>query len=246
MLITVKNKNVINAKKFCKKGIEGYEMVNVLTWHLKDSKYAAMSPYLLKDENGYLFENIWQSAKVFPTAYDIKVKPNFMSNIIWWEYVCDNMLKKECHLLDNVIQPKYYEWKQSILNCPNPIRYPNTFQRRRQVAFSVELDDNGNEVRYNYIDARRKIYFKRYAKLVRQLPLYTEMLNKLKVGQNFCITEVDVPSQDKHGEYGNVDSNGHYTATLESLEKLINNPTYPFGHGLVLCYVLLQDSSVNL
>jgi len=56
-----------------------------------------------------------------------------------------------------------------------------------------------------------------------------------------CITEVDVPSSDKIGEYGNVDENEYYYPTIESLNKLMMDPNYPFGHGLVLCHILLTD-----
>lgn len=127
-IITRKRTKNLKEAKVLK--VEGFEVINVLSWHSKDTKYSELCPYVLKTDGsgvfnfpaGILFENVWQSSKCYPKAYDIKVKPNHMSNIIHWTYTCSGGVEDHC--INGQIQPKYYEWRDSICNCPNPIRYP--------------------------------------------------------------------------------------------------------------------------
>jgi hypothetical protein len=88
----------------------------------------------------------------------------------------------------------------------------------------------------------KELYVKEYIRLIKVLPEYTKLLNKLKDGKNIMICEVDVPAKNKRGEYGNdCDDNNICFMSLEKLEKLLNDSNEAFGHGLCLAYSLLID-----
>jgi hypothetical protein len=229
MIILKQSKNLKEAKELIVP--DGFEKVNVLSWHGKDTKYYEMSPYHLKTEDGFLFENWYQSRKIYPTVYPIVVKPNFRSNIVWWEYD-----SQENHCVNGVIQPEYFKWCDLICRCPNPIRYPNGYSRRGTVLFSLY-----NNQLHDYISSRYHIYFLNYSRIIRQLPIYSILLNKIRRGENICITEVDVPAHGKRGLYSNVDQNGYFYPTLQNLDLLLRDPSEAFGHALCLTICLLED-----
>lgn len=217
--------------------------VNILTWHdashRNGSKYHVFSPYFLKTDgqeansnNGnVLFENFWQGSKLWPVYYDSEIwaHPNLRGNPkhLWFSYKCSNGLGSENHLVDNEIQPEYYKWREAIFSCKNPIRYPNGYARRSKVAFTLLIDENGNEKRLSYIEARKEIYIKEYCRLVRKLPEFNRLSRLLNEGKNLVICEVDVPDNE--------------VVTIEKLEKLVENKSIKFGHGLCLAWELLKD-----
>lgn len=221
-----------------------YKIVNILSWHQKDTPYYELSPYYLRTENNVIFENYWQASKVFEYVHDIEVyaHQSFQGNknYLWWKYVCDNGTGKEMHFdkNTNTITPEYYKWRQSLFDCNKAIRYPNSFSRRKLVLFA--LDDNTN--RLDYIESRKKIYCYNYIKLIRSLDIYKQLLNDVRNGTSILLTEVDVPNKSKKGYYGkNLDDNNIYTANLERINELLNDPSEPFGHGLCLALALLED-----
>ena len=127
-----------------------FELINVLSWKKKESKYYELSPYFLKTDNkgiypeGIIFENLWQGSKIYEYVYDIEVYPHFMHkgnlNQLWWKYKCKN--KSEQHLIDNNITSEWYNWRNSLWNCEHPIRYPNGINRRKLCKFSVKYERN--------------------------------------------------------------------------------------------------------
>lgn len=242
MIATIKSNTVVSSKKT--KAPDGFEMVNVLPWHKKDSKYYELCPFYLKTDdegevwmpNGCIFENIYQNMKIYPKIHDIVVKPCAKSNIIWWEW---NKGTKDIYK-DGKITEHYYDWFWSIANCPNPIRYPVGFKNRSECLFSLALI-NGEYYKLSYLYSRVQIYYENYVRLVRKLPIYKELLEKLRSGVNLCITEVDVPEKNKRGLFGNVDEDGYFICTLENLEELIVDTSEAFGHGLCLANALLED-----
>ena len=233
--------------------LSGYEWVNVHSWHPKTTQYFELCPYALKtdgnEENvctpGVLFENFWQSCKVFRTVYDIEVYPHAQLRgnpaYLQWKYTCDKGKKTHLDENDNLTRD-YFRWRKSIRACPCPIRYPNGYHRKTQTLFSYSRHRKGEKHLYSYLDAREKIYIKEYTRLVRNLPVYDTLLQKLRDGKNLLITEVDVPGPGKKGKSGEyIDEQGFYFATLSSLEELRADPSEPFGHGLCLAKALLDD-----
>ena len=84
--------------------------------------------------------------------------------------------------------------------------------------------------------------FQEYIRLIKKLPEYKKLLDKLKNGKNIMICEIDVPAKNKRGEYGNnCDENNICHMSIEKLELLLNDTNEAFGHGLCLAYSLLLD-----
>lgn len=234
---------------------ENYETVNVLKWN--NSKWKCFSPYYLKtdgnescsNKGNVLFENFYQSCKIYKTVYSNKVYPSrFHMNkekYLWWNFETANsegdVLLDETNMINYEL---YFRWRDSLCSCVNPIRYPNRFERKGEVEFTLVIDKENIETRLDYITARKEIYMKEYIRLVKQLPQYNILLEKLKNNKNVMLCEIDVPSKNKQGNY--FAENDFCELTLEKLNLLLEDTTYPFGHGLCLAYSLLQDLNNKL
>jgi hypothetical protein len=232
--------------------IEGFEAINVLKWN--NSKWKALCPYYLKTDGnelclnggGILFENFYQGMKVYDVLRANKVYPSKYHTgnpkYLWWEY---NPISEDGDTVydgDNINYDLYYGWRNSLWNCPNPIRYPNTYNGKKFVQFALCIDKDGNETRMDYVTLRKQIYMVEYTRLIRQLPEYGVLLNKLQRGENIMICEVDVPANGKRGCYGvSCDANGVCVMTIAKVEMLLEDTSESFGHGLCLAYALLQD-----
>jgi len=232
--------------------VEDYETVNVLKWN--NSKWKNLCPYLLKTDGnevcnnsgGILFENFYQGCKIYDVVYENEVYPSrFQMNkpeYLWWKFQPvtpegDIMLEKGVINYD-----LYYRWRNSLWDCKNPIRYPNKMYRRKNTQFALCVEKDGTEKRLDYLSLRKDIYVKEYIRLVRKLPEYHKLLNKLKQGRNIMICEVDVPAKNKKGQYGNdCDENNICNMSIEKIELLLNDTSEAFGHGLCLAYAFLLD-----
>ena len=222
-----------------------FHKVNCFTWHEKDSPYYQFSPYFLKtdgheelkNDGGILFENFWQGSKVYPIVYPNDVYPHHTlrgnPKLLQWSWK-----SKERHLSpEGQVNENYFKWRQSIYACPYPIRYPNQYQYRKTCAF-VLFGNSVDSERLDYIQARKRIYVQEYSRLVRQLPLYQTLLQKLQNGENISIVEIDLPCKEKTGIWHSEDN---FKPTLENLNVLIEDRNNAFGHGLVLSKCLLED-----
>jgi hypothetical protein len=232
--------------------LEGYETINVLKWN--NSKWKVLCPYFLKTDGKetcsnpgeILFENFYQGCKVYDVVYKNEVYPSkYQINnpkYLWWKFEPLNP-SGDVILEDDAIDYElYYRWRNSIWECKNPIRYPNKIHRRKNFQFALCIDEEGTERRLDYVSLRKEIYVKEYIRLIKKLPEYETLLNKLKKGRNIMICEVDVPSKIKNGEHGkDCDVDNICYMTIEKLELLLNDTSESFGHGLCLAYSLLID-----
>lgn len=223
--------------------LENYETINVLKWN--NSKWKNLCPYLLKTDDGILFENFYQGCKVYDVVYANEIYPSrYHANnpkYLWWKFEPQNM-DGDVIVENGVIDYElYYRWRNSLWGCKNPIRYPNKIHRRKNTQFSLYIDATGNECRLNYIEARKEIYMKEYIRLVKNLPEYEKLLNKLKMGENIMICEVDVPAKNKMGYYKCDNEDNICHLSIEKLNLLLNDSSEAFGHGLCLAYSLLTD-----
>lgn len=233
--------------------VDQFEPINVLRWN--NSKWKNLCPYLLKTDGaewcsnpgGVLFENFYQGCKVYDVVYENAVYPSrYHTNnpkYLWWKF--EPVTPTGDVLLDTnqtIDYELYFRWRDDLWNCQNPIRYPNKINRRKNTKFALVVDANGAETRLDYISTRKQIYMKEYIRLIKPLPEYNTLLHKLKNNQNIMICEVDVPANTKRGEFGkDCDENNTCYLTLEKLEKMLNDPSEAFGHGLCLAYSLLLD-----
>lgn len=241
------------AKPIISSEYSDYEIINLLKWN--NSKWKALCPYLLKTDGdelccnpgGIIFENFYQGCKLYPEIYSNSVYASkyHMNNpkYLWWEY---NTVSPDKDVLlnvdDTINYDLYFRWRNSLWSCPNPIRYPNKIHRRMNVMYSLVLDSFGHEHKLDYISARKELYMKEYIRLVRKLPEYDKLLNKLRNGSKLLLCEVDVPANHKKGNYGlNCMTCGTYTLSIEKLDLLLNDPSEAFGHALCIAYALLLD-----
>ena len=231
----------------------GYHPVNVLSWHPEDTLYYEMSPYHLRtdgneesvNEGGVLYENFWQGQKVYPQIYPIEVycHPSKRGNP---QYLWYKNTQNDIHIVNDTVLPAYYEWRAGLYACKKPIRYPNGREHRKECKFLLLSRLDGSSERLGYIDSRKRVYVHEYKRLIRHLPIYKQLLTKLKYDPDFkiCIYEIDVPCSTKHGNYKCTDP--MFNCTKESLEVLINDASDAFGHGLCLASALLEDLELTV
>jgi hypothetical protein len=229
-----------------------YETINVLKWN--NSKWKQLCPYLLKTDGketchnsgGIIFENFYQGCKVFDIIYENEVYPSkyYINNpkYLWWKFEPETSTGDVILENNKVNYDLYFRWRNSLWECKNPIRYPNKIHRRKNTQFALCIDKKGKKQRFDYISTRKEIYVKEYIRLIKELPEYTNLLNKLKNGKNIMICEMDVPANNKKGIYGeDCDENNICHMSIEKLELLLNDTNEAFGHGLCLAYSLLID-----
>jgi len=236
--------------------VDNFETINVLKWN--NSKWKTLCPYYLKtdgnEENfnkgNVLFENFYQGSKVYDILYPMEIYPHKKSprikKYLRWEYKTENR-GGDIIFKDNELNYELYlDWRNKLWNCKYPIRYPNGIENRGKVLFSLCINKDGTEKRMDYITARREIYMKEYMRLVKKIDEYQILLNNLMIGKNLLICEIDVPAKGKKGEYGkDCDVVNTCPISLEKLDKLLNDTTSAFGHGLCLAYSLLKDSGIE-
>ena len=230
---------------------KNYTPINVLKWN--NSKWKTLCPYYLKtdgfeehfNKGGILFENYYQGTKIYDILYENEVYPSryFVNKekYLWWKFSPINENGDKIMENDEINYELYFRWRESLWNCPHPIRYPNKINRRKNTKFALFIDKNGNEIRMDYLTMRKKIYIQEYIRLVKKTKEYNILFNKLKNGENIMICEVDVPAISKKGNYGLCDENNICELSLQNLEILLNDTNEAFGHGLCLAYSLLSD-----
>jgi hypothetical protein len=215
---------------------------NVLSWH-ETNEYHSLSPYFLRtdgheaqfNKGNVLFENFWQGSKVWPVYHDTVVWAH--KNLagqpkhLWFEYKCANRLGQERHLSADgtTLTPEYFVWRKAMFACQKPVRYPNGFNRTAETAFSVITDEADNEkCRLDYIEARKQIYLTEYCRLIEPLPAFKRLEAAFKNGKNIVLAEIDVPHNTQ--------------ITRERLDKMIDDPSIRFGHGLCIAWKLLGQT----
>jgi len=205
----------------------GFIPVNTLSWFPNNTlnvngntiNVYEVTPYHLKDSNGNLFENIWQSVKCYRKVYPQKQVYN---NVITWEY------PEEMHVNDNEdILPAYWNWRQRVMTNPHPIRYPNGFKGRHECLCALWPDENGIYHPYNYLNGRKEIYCKLYRDLVKTTSAWRDLKALVDSGQNLQFIDIDVPPE-------------HPTiVTEQTFKQYLSDPSIPFGHTWTLAATLL-------
>jgi len=99
--------------------------------------------------------------------------------------------------------------------------------KRQRPLFAVY---NGN--RYGYIDARW-IYTSKYCEAVKQLPVFWELLDQIKSGDNIMLIDHDGPPS--------VDYPNGLSVTWDMLTEKLNDKFLPYGHGYILAAMLLSE-----
>lgn len=236
---------------------EGFMSINVLKWN--NSIWKNLCPYLLKTDGnevnvnngGIIFENYWQGSKVYETIYPIEIYTHHTkkgnSEYLLFKYVTEQSEGDPVFNDEEFNRDTYNKWKNAVWKCPNPLRYPNHKIHTKETQFSLLIDKDGNELRLDYLTARKQIYMNEYIRLIKQTTEYKLLLNYLYIGKNLLIGELDVPSNGKNSYYGqDCDEKNNCIMSLPKLELLLNDPSEAFGHGLCLAYALLKDLENNV
>jgi hypothetical protein len=199
-----------------------------------------LSPYVLKDEQGHLLENIWQFSKVYPSVTAQRVTlSRFHPNVIIWEY------PSEEHCKDGKMLPAYWNWRRMGMQNKYAVRYPNGFHGRHKCLFSLwKCADSDDVKRLGYIEARKEIYCGEYARLAPRTPHFQELKSMLESGTNLQIIEVDGPDPSlTYPPYDRISpENPGLLIDADTIHTLINDPRKPFGHGYVIA-ALLSDGA---
>lgn len=202
------------------------------------SKWGSLGPYLLTNEKGQIFENIWQFSKVYPKVpRSIQYYSRYDKTVIW-DHPAEIHIDDE----DNLTK-EYFAWREKGRNNKYPVRYPVGFNHRHTCKFALKEDDI---VPLNYIESRKEIYLKEYIEYVRKVPEFNELKQMLKT-KNLLIIEVDGPHQEslpyyieKYNVNNDFIEDDSILVTPENMEILLNDEKHPFGHGYCLAVALLD------
>lgn len=229
----------------------GFENIFCLT---KSSEYGHLGPYILKDDNGRIMENIWQFSKIYENVPKSKQTYSRYDPTIIWDH------PEEIHAIvdQNGVLPnkKYLKWRQKGMYCKYPIRYPVGFNHRSKCLGSITASEYNKHIKdpsyipqiIGYIEARKEIYLKIYTKLVKKEKDFTKLVNMLLSGKNLLIIEVDGPHQDDLEYYKTRYNVGddfieNYTilANHTNMDIMLNDDKHAFGHGYCMAMALSQS-----
>lgn len=204
-----------------------YTVINCLSWFpnnlLGESKIPLyqVTPYHLRDpKSGCIFENIWQSVKIYRKVYEQKAATPWDAD---WNHPA------ETHIIDDgkgnlVITPEYFAWRLKLANHPKAVRYPNGKQGRHECVCALWSPDNVTWKIYKYFEARKEIYCKLYAEYVKETESFKQLKKFYESGINLELMDVDCPDSIE--------------VTKENYEKYLITQTPAFGHTWTLAACL--------
>lgn len=209
----------------------------------KSTAYGELSPYLLKNEDGILLENLWQFSKVYQVIPEsIQPYSKYDSTIIWCH-------PREIHINSkNELTEAYWEWRKKGMQCSYPIRYPVGYNHRHKCLFSLFEAKKNFFIELDYVESRKQLYLTEYIKAVKKEKKFLQLAKRLSDGENLLIIESDGPHQEsleyykeKYGVESDFIEKDTMLCTPKSLEIMLNDTKHPFGHGYALAYALIQS-----
>lgn len=223
--------------------------INVLI-HVRDP----LSPYVVKNAQGHLLENIWQSAKLYEKVTAQRIaKHKMRPNDIVWEHPAETHVASRDPL---TVTPQYWQWREKLLRAPYAVRYPNGFNGRHSVVGALWLAKEGEQgvltgpdakqyVLLNYIAARKRIYCSLYADLTPNDPEMLRLTRLLERGEKLQLWEVDGPGFWPEEPFNtlSVAQPGLDLHDINVVREWLNNTKRPFGHGVVLGALLLHGTA---
>lgn len=216
----------------------GFKPIIVMT---PSTSYGDLGPYTLKNENGYIIENIWQFSKIYKSVPKVQIPYSRYNKEIIWEH------PEQIHITDDgKITDEYWEWRKKGFNNQYAVRYPVGFNYRHSCMFSLLEINKNTYLELDYIEARKNIYLPAYVEAVKKQPKYKKLQN-IHQTENILIIEVDGPHEEsmeyyieKYGVSKNFIEKDTVLATEENMKILLNDPKHPFGHGYCLAVALLN------
>jgi hypothetical protein len=232
-------RRIYNGSKFTDPTYPNFIPILCLT---KSSVYGSLGPYVLKDDDGCIMENIWQFSKLYRNIPESIQKYSAYDKTIIWSHPA------ETHV-DEKDQPNalYWKWREKGMHNPHAVRYPVGYHHRHACIGSLVKNVDDRYVLLDYVNARKQIYLPVYVTLVKKQPQYKELRELLRQGKNLLIIEVDGPHQesleyyrDKYNVANDFIENSTILATKENLDIMLNDTKHAFGHGYCLAIALQQ------
>jgi hypothetical protein len=241
-----------NGKKIYPKIPEGFIPIEVMT---KSTKYGELGPYVLKNEKNQIMECIWQFSKLYKHVPKRKELYSRFQKFPVWDHPSETHIKSDMdvHELRNMdinellslLDDSYWVWRNKGFNNKYHVRYPVGFKMRSDCICSL-WKENGEFKKYNYIEARKHIYFKVYSDMVVKCKKYEKLKNMLGEGKNLLIMEVDGPTQtsleyykEKYGVGDDFIIDDSSEINKKNIKIFLNDGKHPFGHGYCLASCLL-------
>ena len=204
--------------------------------HISAKDFAgALSPFVLRNEQGQLLENVWQFSKLYKRVYAQKqllYKKTPATSPLLWEHAA------ETHVDSSTGEPNeaYWAWRSKGMNNTFAVRYPNGFHGRKECVCAL-----WEGKRLDYIEARKQIYLGEYLRLAPKVPVFQQLCRMVnEEGTNVQLIEVDGP--DPTLNYWPYEK-GKSSMLMDEkkLEFLLNDKNRPFGHGFVLALMILTQ-----
>ncbi|MBO4694855.1 MAG: hypothetical protein J5656_02885 [Clostridia bacterium] len=184
-----------------------------------------------------IFEIFWQCGKVYP-CHDNNGKPN--GDFFKWRKEFYD--KKQCS-------------KELMRHACESIGYNN----KDCLYFAYFDKEKGEYVPLNYVDSRKKVYFKEYAKLVYDTPSFKWLKSLVDNGEKIALVDFDTYNYNekcgmrkKYEQYINKCEKEKINPTIPessflsigSMKDAINCSFLQAGHGFVLKALLQGDIEV--
>lgn len=198
----------------------------------KDPTFCALSPFVLRDEDGVLIENRWQFSKIYRRVPKIRQRN--------WQHPA------EAHIdADGNPTEAYWAWRQKGFACRDPVRFPVGRELRKDCLGAIVSEDNPEFL--GYVDSRKQVYVPRITAAERKSPIFRALKRRLDAGENLLIVDIDGPHKAAMkwlARYGVgqdfIDSQDTMEATEENLRILLGDEKHPFGHGFCIAAALLE------
>lgn len=223
----------------------GFTPIIVLT---ASSEYGALGPYVLKNEQGQIMENIWQFSKIYAQVPETTQRYSRWDKRITWQH------GSETHYANSQLTDAYWAWRKKGYNAKDAIRYPVGKKHAKTCIGAIYSLQNDNTEPFedykllNYVQARIQIYAPIYCNLVKKHAMFAALKKRLEGGENLLIIEVDGPHQESldyyKTKYTNVDDSfiehGTMLVTREHIQIMLHDTKHAFGHGYCLAMALLE------
>jgi hypothetical protein len=210
------------------------------------SAYGPLSPYAMRDREGRIIENVYQSYKAYATVPAINESLGKWSRLRWTH-------PHETHIdpVTGCLTQAYVDWRAKLAVFPEAVRYPvGRAHRHACLGAIVEDPPRAGHVPdlLGYIASRKELYARLYEDgLDRDASGLAQQLRARHLaGENLLIIEVDVAPQRSLAHY--IDTYGVDATFIERhtqlitprvLQIMINDPLEQCGHGYFLAKWLL-------
>src|ERR1700753_2753847 len=123
---------IYSKNKFYDPEFEGFTPIICLT---KCTPYGSLGPYVLKAENGVIFENYYQYSKCYAKVPATRQTYSRFDSTVIWEHPA------ETHLIDGQPTEAMINWRRKGMSNPYPIRYPTGRQHRSECVGAISQEN---------------------------------------------------------------------------------------------------------